>query len=278
MRKFILIFFICVCTLSVSAQTNVLEETTLLVTSDTIQVDSLKFAKSQSVLEKDLRKQLDEAKAIIEQQTKRLLELQDVETKLTLSQNKNVTLIEQLDVVSKQAEKAEKNLISLASNFLYVPYEAYGVEEVAIKAFESIQNTKLKQEYHQRYVLLKNYKQHLMDLKLYLQKVQKACNGVFQATATEFIDGDDLSVSSDMVLKKQPFYLEYVKYDGYEDTFIGGLIQKTEEILRTHTKQERANMKEILDTINQIQTPVKIDTLDKVIETKDERLKTLEDL
>ena len=72
MRKFILIFFICVGTLSLSAQTNVSEETTLHVTSDTIQADSLKFAKSQSVLEKDLRKQLDEAKAIIEQQTKLL--------------------------------------------------------------------------------------------------------------------------------------------------------------------------------------------------------------
>lgn len=278
MGKFILMLFICVGTLSVSAQNNVSEETALHVTSDTIQVDSLKLVQSQLFSEKDIKQQLEEAKVTIEQQTKRLLELQDVETKLTLSENKNAVLIGQLDIVSKQAEKAEKNLISLASNFLYVPYEAYGVEEVAIKAFESIQNTTLKQEYHQRYVLLKNYKQHLLDLKVYLQKVQKACNGAFQATATEFIDGDDLSVSSDMILKKQPFYLEYVKYDGYEDTFIGGLIQKTEEILRAHTKQERANMKEILDTINQVQTPVKIDTLNKVIETIDERLKTLEDL
>lgn len=278
MRKLTLILFICVGSLSVSAQTNVSEEKTLQVTFDTLKVDSLKTEQSQSASEKDLRKQFDEAKAIIEQQKKRLLELQDVETKLTLSENKNATLIGQLDVVSKQAEKAEQNLISLASNFLYVPYEAYGVEEVAIKAFESIQNTMLKQEYHQRYVLLKNYKQHLFDLKVYLQKVQKACNGAFQATATEFIDGDDLTVSSDLVLKKQPFYIEYVKYEGYEDTFIGGLIKKTEEILRAHTKQERANMKEILDTINHVQTPVKIDTLNKVIETIDKRLKTLEDL
>ena len=37
-------------------------------------------------------------------------------------------------------------------------------------------------------------------------------------------------------------------------------------------------MKEIIDTINRVQAPVKIDTLNKVIETIDERLKTLEDL
>lgn len=262
----------CIGTLSVSAQN---KDTSV---KDTLKTETVPAEQVLTVAEKSIEEKLKEAEQTIAEQEKHLLELRDVETKLTLAEREKVTLEKKALDAEKHAESVEKSLISMASNFLYVPYEAYGVEEIAIKAFESIQNTKLKQEYNQRYVLLKNYQNHLREFKAYLERVQKACKGVFQATATEFIDSSDPSVSSELILRKQPFYLEYIKYNEYKDTFIGGLIQKTESILKAHTKQNRANVQGVIKEIDKTQSPTEIDSVEKVINTIDERLKTIEDL
>lgn len=268
MRTVFFIYILCASTFSVFAQ-NEGDKSVL----DTIQVNQ----ETQNV-EKSTEEILQEALLTIEEQKKLLLELKDVETKYNIVIREKESLEKKKNKAEQHALSVEKSLISMASNFLYVPYEAYGVEEIAVKAFESIQDSKLKQEYNQRYVLLKNYQNHLRDFKSYLERVQKACNGVFQATATEFIDTTDPSVSPELVLHKQPFYLEYKKYSEWKDTFIGGLIQKTETILRAHTKQNRANVQEIIHSIDSTQIPTEIDSVEKVISTINERLKTIEDL
>lgn len=270
MKKIILTSVFCVSTLCVFAQS--VHEGGGVANK----IDTLSMNQVQTVPENDINKKLEEAKKTIEEQEKRISELRNLEIKLSLAENDLTELTKKLEETNKYAEDVEKSLISLASNFLYIPYEAYSIENIAIKAFESVKNENLKQRYNQRYILLKNYRQHLIDLKAYLQRVQVACNGVFQATATEFIDSEDSSIASDLVLKKQPFYLEYIKYDDYQGTFFGGLLQKTEEILKAHTKQKRANMQELVDTINRIQNPAKLDSFDNVIKVVEERLKTVE--
>lgn len=40
--------------------------------------------------------------------------------------------------------KSDKALISMASNFIYIPYEAYSVDSIAIPAYESVQDLILK--------------------------------------------------------------------------------------------------------------------------------------
>lgn len=230
------------------------------------------------VAEKTAEEKLQEALQTIEEQKKLLKELGDVNVKLEKAQQEKEVIDKKVIAAEKHAESVEKSLISMASNFLYVPYEAYGVENIAVKAFESVQNEKLKQEYNQRYVLLKNYQNHLREFRAYLERVQKACKGAFQATATEFIDSRDPSVSSELILRNQPFYLEYIKYDDYKNTFVGGLIRKTESILKAHTKQNRANLQGVMGTIEKSQTPIELDSLDKILCTIDEQLKTVEDL
>lgn len=262
----------CIGTLSVSAQSEGRS------VNDTLKTETVPVKQVQKIAEKSIEEKLQEAEQTIANQKKRLLELSGLETKLESVEKDKSALEKRLKDAEKYAESVEKSLISMASNFLYVPYEAYGVEEIAIKAFESVQDKKLKQEYSQRYVLLKNYQTHLREFKAYLERVQKACKGAFQATATEFIDSTDPSVSSELILRKQPFYLEYIKYDDYKNTFIGGLIQKTESILKAHTKQNRANVQGIIGEIDKIQSPTEIESVERVINTIDERLKTVENL
>lgn len=266
MRKIMFIYVFCIGTICLSAQNDINN------VSDTIQTEIVSESQNKTTEET-----LQEALQTIEEQKKLLLELRSVEVKLEIALKEKDIIEEKALAAEKHAESVEKSLISMASNFLYIPYEAYGVEEIAIKAFESIQNQKLRQDYYQRYVLLVNYQKHLREFKAYLERVQKACNGIFQATATEFIDSDD-SVSPELVLRKQPFYLEYVKYEEYKDTYIGNLIQKTETILKAHTRQNRANMKDVIDVIDETLSPTEINSLEEGIKTIDEQLKTVDDL
>lgn len=262
----------CASSLSVFAQN---EDKTVL---DTVQTEVQQVIQEPIVIEKSIEEELREAQSTIKSQQEELNRLKGIETNF----NQVVSEKENIEIKKKAAEQhafdVEKSLISMASNFLYVPYEAYGVEEIAVKAFESIQDQQLKQEYNQRYILLKNYQLHLKQFKAYLEKVQKECNGVFQATATEFIDMVNPTVPPELILKNQPFYQEYIKYTDYKDTYIGGLIVKTEAILRAHTKAHRANMQEVITSIDNTLTPAEIDSVDKIIITIDERLKTIENL
>ena len=59
--------------------------------------------------------------------------------------------------------KSDKALISMASNFIYIPYEAYSVDSIAIPAYESVQDLILKLQYEIRYQLLKNYKEDVSE-------------------------------------------------------------------------------------------------------------------
>lgn len=240
-------------------------------------VNSENIAHSPEIQEpqKTFEEKYFEVQKMVEAQRKQISLLQD---SIKIVSEEKASLEKKKENADKHAEKVEKSLISMASNFLYLPYEAYGVQEIAIKAFESVQDPQLKEKYNQRYVLLTNYQKHLREFKTYLEKVQKACNGVFQATAIEFIDTNDPSVSPELILKKQPFYQEYIKYNGYEETFIGSLIQKTISILKSHTKQNRANLKGTLSIIQSIETSEEIDSVPKLIVAIDKRLKTVENL
>ena len=42
--------------------------------------------------------------------------------------------------------KNDKALISMSSNFIYIPYEAYSVDSIAIPAYESVQDLVLKRQ------------------------------------------------------------------------------------------------------------------------------------
>ena len=267
MKKTILLYILLGSTLSSYAQNENRVDSLITEVSD-----------SQSVVDvnSNIEVELLEASKTIEEQKEHLLELRDVESKLAIVNREKEELQRKLTAADERVTSIERSLITMASNFLYIPYEAYGVEEIAIKAFESVQSPELKKKYQQRYILLKNYQQHLKDFRDYLVRVQKACNGTFQATATEFID--DPTVSPSLVLKKQLFYIEYVKYDGYKDTFIGGLILKTEAILRAHTKQKRANLQGVIETIEKTQDLTVPNTIEEVIDVVDQRLKTVEDL
>ena len=60
------------------------------------------------------------------------------------------------DELQQAQRKANVCLFNIASNFLYIPYEAYSVEKLAIPAFEAVTDKDLTTQHSVNYVLLAN--------------------------------------------------------------------------------------------------------------------------
>ena len=88
----------------------------------------------------------------------------------------------------KQLLKADTCLINVASNFIYIPYEAYSVKEIAIPAFQMVSDEGLKVKYKSRYELLLKYKEHIVEFISCLTEMKKVLSNPFAKDANDAIN------------------------------------------------------------------------------------------
>lgn len=124
----------------------------------------------------------------------------------------------------KQLLKADTCLINVASNFIYIPYEAYSVKEIAIPAFQMVSDKGLKVKYKSRYELLLKYKEHIVEFISCLNEMKKVLSNPFAKDANDAIK----------VLQTKRFYITYHTFDGWESTFLGSRIVVIEKQLRDY--------------------------------------------
>lgn len=139
----------------------------------------------------------------------------------------------------EKLKKADKALSSTASNFLYIPYEAYGVEKIAIRAFETISDDALRQKHEIDYRLLKNYQTDIRDLYSYLQQVKE------KLSSNPFgLKGNGAS-SLLQNFRQETYCIRYHEYEDWAETYMGKLIIRVEYQL----KSNKANFDEIIDEL-----------------------------
>ena len=146
--------------------------------------------------------------------------------------------------------KCDKALISMASNFIYIPYEAYSVDSIAIPAYDSVQDLILKRQYEIRYQLLKNYKVNVVDTAKLLNDIYQECNVPFASSGQ----------SNELISKitQSRVYVQYKQYDDWRNTYLGYMLTEVIDCLKTFDKEA---------TPRKIKT--KIDELNKCIKTVD---------
>ena len=127
----------------------------------------------------------------------------------------------------KQLLKADTCLINVASNFIYIPYEAYSVKEIAIPAFQMVSDEGLKVKYKSRYELLLKYKEHIVEFISCLTEMKKVLSNPFAKDANDAIK----------VLKTKRFYAAYRAFEGCESTFLGSRIIAIEKQLNEYRGQ-----------------------------------------
>ena len=131
----------------------------------------------------------------------------------------------------------QRRLISMASNFLYIPYDEYSIEEIAIPAFLSTKDTPAYTRYQNRLPLLQNYKSDVIILVNSLSQMEKDLEWgiVREQKANEYL----------ISLQASPIYQRYTSYDDWENTYLGEQLKSIFGLLKSPTDQTSFKLRTI---------------------------------
>ena len=193
---------------------------------DTIEVkiNMSQLSKLENAKQKAEEKLISVNKRILEQEIKLRNDSVMIEKlKVQISKMRADSLANHNTVIGlkKQLLRADTCLINVASNFIYIPYEAYGVKEIAIPAYQMVSDDDLKVKYKPRYDFLAEYKEHIMEFISCITEMKKILSNPFAKNANDAIK----------VLHAKRFYVAYHAFDGWESTFLGSKIVGIEKQL-----------------------------------------------
>ncbi len=188
----------------------------------TLYIEAKKSVDSLTVANKELKSAIDALRA------DSLLKASQIAHAKEISSN-----------LQKHILSVDTVLISWSSNYLYVPYDAYCVKEMAIPGFEKVYSRELREKYSVRLSLLRNYQSHIVSMVSFLKSIGAELKKPFVKSGEEFIES----------LKGQPFYMDYMRMDDYEDTYLGGKIKLVIQRLKQHGNSSKASFDDIIEDL-----------------------------
>lgn len=159
-------------------------------------------------------------------------------------------LLSQCGELQQAQRKANVCLFNIASNFLYIPYEAYSVEKLAIPAFEAVTDKDIITQHSVNYKLLKSYQADIKQLLDFITSTEKKLDNPFAKNADEQL----------RKLHNLPAYINYKQYSDWKGTWLGKRLCEVEAALRNF-KGDRSQLKfgtikkelqDCLDTTNDL--------------------------
>lgn len=146
--------------------------------------------------------------------------------------------------------KSDLCLVNIASNFLYIPYEAYSIEKIAIPAFNNIFDERLKQKQQIKCNLLESYQNDIKSLMQFLKETQEDLNKPFTK--------HDVAVQKEKEFKEKDFYIRYVNYSDYVKTFLGAKFKEiTSRLNKFDGQANKVDFGDILTKLNDCLNTVK---------------------
>lgn len=133
----------------------------------------------------------------------------------------------------------QRDLISMASNFLYIPYDEYSIEEIALPAFLSIKDTPAYSRYQNRLPLIQNYRNDISSLITFLLQAEKnlaiGLSKLRENKAKEYLSN----------IQSLDLYLRYSSYDDWKNTYLGSQICTIQKYLQTPNESTSAQLKTV---------------------------------
>ena len=200
-----------------------------------ISVDDLSRLENEKKTAVQELKDLKQAYALLQKQdSAKTCELNEIRTDYDV-------LKSNYDAVVKSQEFSNKKLVNIASNFLYIPYEAYSIQEIAIRAFEAITDEQLLHKHQIKLVLLKNYQQDIRDLLAFISDIEKELGNPFTK---------DLKVLNQRYLNMD-FHRRYDQYEDWENTYLGKVISRIEIELNSYNGTSKPDFTSIKKKLNE---------------------------
>lgn len=145
------------------------------------------------------------------------------------------------DAVVKSQELANKKLVNIASNFLYIPYEAYSIQEIAIPAFNAVTDEQLRNKHQVKLALLENYQQDIRDLLAFISVIEKELSNRF---AKDLKALDQRYINTD-------YYHRYNQYDDWKNTYLGKKINYINVKMKSYNGTNKPDFTSIKKELNQ---------------------------
>ena len=136
-------------------------------------------------------------------------------------------------------DSLQRKLISMASNFLYIPYDQYSIDEIAIPAFKASAGSSAYLQYRNRLPLFENYRTYILNLIDFLTKAEKATSIGLTA-----MRNNNASESLN-TLSTLPVYRDYTGYNDWKNTYLGQQILTIQRILSSPNENTSNQLKEI---------------------------------
>ena len=183
--------------------------------------DLLQLWKDQEIL-KDKLKMIESLNASLLQERHRVDSLNTVSESLSVQlkgvSNERDALKKKLESIEAKPVATDKHLINIAANFLFIPYEQYSIEKIAIPAFNLVQSDSLKIKYGDRLEFLESYQEDLFVLANFLKHPGLGKNKI---SAGSSLDN----------LKSLPVYSKYHKYAWLNGSYLYNKIYEIERKL-----------------------------------------------
>lgn len=153
------------------------------------------------------------------------------------------------EALVKSQENANAKLINIASNFLFIPYEAYSIQNIAIPAFKAVTDPQLIQKHQVKLTLLENYQKDIVDLLSFISTVEKELNVPYTK---------DLKILGvDRKFEGTDFYLRYRRYDKWESTYLGKKLKYIDLIIKSYNGRNKPDFSSMKKELNQCLESVK---------------------
>lgn len=133
----------------------------------------------------------------------------------------------------------QRRLISMASNFLYIPYDEYSIEEIALPAFLSTKGTPAYTRYQNRLPLLQNYRDDISTLVTFLMQAEK--DVAIRLTKLR----EDKAKEHLSSIRTLPLFIRYSSYDDWQNTYLGSQICVIQKYLQTPSESTSTQLKTI---------------------------------
>lgn len=116
----------------------------------------------------------------------------------------------------------QKKFSTMASNFLYLPYNRYSIDEIAIPAYDAIKGSELYIQRAIRLQLLKSYREDIESLIEYISDMEPKLDkltGIFKMATVTIKNNKWLELKNS--LNSLRFVREYQKYTDWKETYLG---------------------------------------------------------
>ncbi len=79
----------------------------------------------------------------------------------------------ELELLKKRNLELLENLVTLATNFLYVPYDRFSIDKIALRAFEKAESTTVYEDHKRELDMLTNYRADIESIVSFLDSINK---------------------------------------------------------------------------------------------------------